>query len=75
MQCGDGPLLVVRVEPAAAQRAFDPFRAFGDLSMVPQAAVLPVEQQQITAGVAVRRASRVRQQHQREQADCFRLGQ
>ena len=66
-----------RIGPEAARRkrTLDERQAFVDLVAIPEATILIVEQHDLAVGCRARRAPRFMQQHQREQAHRFGLGQ
>ncbi len=73
MHGADGRLDLVRAGAAPAQAAADQRLALGDQPLVPPAAVLVGEQDQVPAGVRAGRAAGLGKQHEGEQAQRLRL--
>ena len=68
-------LQAVRTEEAGLQGFRNQLHAFGDHRAVPEAPILILKKNQIPLSRGARRAPRFLQQHEREEALCFRLGQ
>src|SRR3989454_999642 len=71
----DRRLNAIRPEAARRQGAFDERAAFRDQLAAPELAVLVLEQHQVAGGGAARRAARLLQEHQRQEADRLGLRQ
>ena len=71
----DSRLQRVGAEPAGGERPFDQCDRLADLGPIPQRTVLLAEQHDLARRRGPRGVTRLVQQHQREQPDCFGLGQ
>ena len=70
MLSGDGGLQRIRTS-AAAQGFVDERQCLGDLCMIPSAAILLFQNNQIPGRIEAGIAPRVVQQHESEQSGCF----
>ncbi|MFN8540920.1 MAG: hypothetical protein U0232_26005 [Thermomicrobiales bacterium] len=75
MDGGERGLQAVGAEAAGGEGAFHQGQALGDLALVPAAAILVFEQDQVASGRGARRAPRFLEQHQRKQTHDLGFGE